>query len=112
MGPWIRVFLVVSTAVEERERKEKQASQPLGKKGAFYRSPTKSDRYRDFTLENLAPRGEISAALTGSRAQKSLVEIRGPDYSNNPPPSQPGLSGLEENINTKPTTTFAFRLCF
>jgi hypothetical protein len=50
--------------------------------------------------------------LIGSRAQKSLAEIRGPDYSNNPPPIQPGLSGLKENITMKNALTFASGLRF
>jgi hypothetical protein len=42
-----------STMVGEREREEKSTHQPLGKKGAFYRSPTKYDRYSH--LDRLKP---------------------------------------------------------
>jgi hypothetical protein len=56
--------------------------------------------------------GEKIHPLTGICTQKSIVEIRGLDYSNNLPPVQPGLSSLEENINTKTAITFASGLCF
>jgi hypothetical protein len=64
-----------------------------------------------FRVDYPAPGAKIRP-LTGSRAQKSLAEIQGPDYSNNLPPIQPGLSGLEENINTKTAITFASGLRF
>jgi hypothetical protein len=93
--------------------RDRVAASPRKKNGAFYSPPPmKYGCCGIFVSRIIRPRGKNPPSLTGSRAQKSLAEIRGPDYSNNPPPIQPGLSGLEENINTKTAITFASELCF
>jgi hypothetical protein len=101
--------------VNNEAEREGLAYSPRKKKGAFYSLPTKYGRCRIFRPDYPAPGAKIRPKirpLTGRCAQKSLAEIRGPDYSNNPPPFQPGLSGLEENINTKTAITFASGLHF
>jgi hypothetical protein len=66
---------------------------PRRKKGYLY-PPTKYGRCR-ILGRIIRPPEQKSGPLTGWRAHKSLAEIRGPDYSNNLPAIQPGLSGLE-----------------
>jgi hypothetical protein len=70
------------------ERKKSLKHLPLGNKGALYRPPTKTSRYSVFTRIIRSPRRNVHPPYW-SHAQKSLAEIQGPDYSNNPHPCNP-----------------------